>query len=40
MTTRMRAARRQDRSEKAGIAADAATFVLTVVTAVAFAQNL
>jgi hypothetical protein len=40
MTTRMRAARRHDRSETAAIAGDAATFVLTVVTAVAFAQNM
>jgi hypothetical protein len=40
MITRMRAAQRHDRSEKAGIAGDAATLVLTVVTAIAFAQNL
>ncbi len=40
VVTRVRAARRHGRSEKAGIAGDAATLVLTIVTMVAFAQNL
>ena len=40
MVSRVRAARRHDRSESAGLAADAATLALTAVTAAAFALNL
>jgi uncharacterized membrane protein YphA (DoxX/SURF4 family) len=40
MATRFRAARRHGRSEAAGIAMDASTFVLAAVTAVVFAMNL
>ena len=40
IVTRLRAARRHDRSEAPGLAADAATLTLAIVTAVAFAANL
>ncbi len=39
MVTRLKAARRHDRSEAAGLAADAGTFALAVATAVVFAMN-
>ncbi len=40
MITRVRAARRHDRSEAAGVAVDVVTFVLAATTAVVFAMNL
>jgi DoxX-like protein len=40
MITRVRAARRHDRSEAVGLALDAGTFALAVAAAVAFAMNL
>jgi hypothetical protein len=40
MITRVRAARRHQRSETVGLALDASTLVLAVATAVAFAVNL
>jgi len=40
MVTRLRAAARHDRSEAAGLAGDAATLVLVIVTATVFAMNL
>jgi DoxX-like protein len=40
MVTRLRAAGRHDRSEAAGLAGDAATLVLVIVTATVFAMNL
>ena len=40
IVTRLRAARRHDRSEAPGLAADAATLTLAVVTAVCFAASL
>jgi uncharacterized membrane protein YphA (DoxX/SURF4 family) len=40
MITRLRAARRQGRSEAVGLAGDAATLILAIVTAVAFASQV
>ena len=40
IATRLRAARRHDRSEAPGIAVDAVALTLAIVTAVAFAANL
>ena len=40
MVTRLRAARRHGRSEAAGLAGDAATLILAIVTAVAFGSQL
>jgi uncharacterized membrane protein YphA (DoxX/SURF4 family) len=40
MVTRLRAASRHERSEAAGLAGDAATLVLVIVTAVIFGGNL